>query len=124
SSTNGRTTSWPGKFSRGGSKIRSFQKRTSPLRPKCSNRSGWPILPMSSTPRLLPRSEEHTSELQSLRHLVCRLLLEKKKSSNPCFPKHSPTLCPFPLQKTSLAALYLRSPSRPRPISLPKLTLC
>src|SRR5262245_62360058 len=25
-----------------------------------------------------PRSEEHTSELQSLRHLVCRLLLEKK----------------------------------------------
>src|SRR5262245_62717128 len=34
--------------------------------------------------RLLPaagfwRSEEHTSELQSLRHLVCRLLLEKKK---------------------------------------------
>src|SRR5205814_9252380 len=27
------------------------------------------------------RSEEHTSELQSLRHLVCRLLLEKKKST-------------------------------------------
>src|SRR5437899_8880913 len=27
----------------------------------------------------VPRSEEHTSELQSLRHLVCRLLLEKKK---------------------------------------------
>src|ERR1035441_10825446 len=28
------------------------------------------------------RSEEHTSELQSLRHLVCRLLLEKKIISN------------------------------------------
>src|ERR1035438_5297947 len=28
------------------------------------------------------RSEEHTSELQSLRHLVCRLLLEKKKKKN------------------------------------------
>src|SRR5262245_64571328 len=28
------------------------------------------------------RSEEHTSELQSLRHLVCRLLLEKKKKNN------------------------------------------
>src|ERR1035441_8424273 len=27
------------------------------------------------------RSEEHTSELQSLRHLVCRLLLEKKRQS-------------------------------------------
>src|SRR5690348_17474561 len=30
--------------------------------------------------RPLPRSEEHTSELQSPVHLVCRLLLEKKKS--------------------------------------------
>src|SRR5437899_5189019 len=28
------------------------------------------------------RWEEHTSELQSLRHLVCRLLLEKKKQKN------------------------------------------
>src|SRR5262245_65175761 len=31
--------------------------------------------------RVAPRSEEHTSELQSLRHLVCRLLLEKKKKT-------------------------------------------
>src|SRR5947199_1178799 len=30
-------------------------------------------------PTRILRSEEHTSELQSLRHLVCRLLLEKKK---------------------------------------------
>src|SRR5258705_4505836 len=30
--------------------------------------------------RELDRSEEHTSELQSLRHLVCRLLLEKNKT--------------------------------------------
>src|SRR5258705_7546659 len=30
---------------------------------------------------LAVRSEEHTSELQSLRHLVCRLLLEKKKTT-------------------------------------------
>src|SRR5205814_8577833 len=30
----------------------------------------------------IARSEEHTSELQSLRHLVCRLLLEKKKNQN------------------------------------------
>src|SRR5262245_57163738 len=30
---------------------------------------------------ILKRSEEHTSELQSLRHLVCRLLLEKKKKN-------------------------------------------
>src|SRR2546425_3925804 len=30
------------------------------------------------------RSEEHTSELQSLAYLVCRLLLEKKKKINKC----------------------------------------
>src|SRR5258705_6439727 len=34
------------------------------------------------------RSEEHTSELQSLRHLVCRLLLEKKKNNT----QYSPAL--------------------------------
>src|SRR3989441_2405708 len=33
--------------------------------------------------RRMWRSEEHTSELQSLAYLVCRLLLEKKKSINP-----------------------------------------
>src|SRR2546430_11207728 len=32
--------------------------------------------------RVLPRSEEHTSELQSQSNLVCRLLLEKKNNSN------------------------------------------
>src|SRR5262245_64730597 len=35
--------------------------------------------------RPMLRSEEHTSELQSLRHLVCRLLLEKKKYHASCF---------------------------------------
>src|SRR2546422_2359841 len=34
-------------------------------------------------PELLMRSEEHTSELQSRLHLVCRLLLEKKKQKHP-----------------------------------------
>src|SRR3989449_8577511 len=34
---------------------------------------------VSQRRRLLERSEEHTSELQSRLHLVCRLLLEKKK---------------------------------------------
>src|SRR2546429_3677737 len=32
----------------------------------------------------IARSEEHTSELQSRLHLVCRLLLEKKKKSEKC----------------------------------------
>src|ERR1035441_10977547 len=42
------------------------------------------------------RSEEHTSELQSLRHLVCRLLLEKKKNNtlqtNNTYPSLVPVL--------------------------------
>src|SRR5438045_7343836 len=38
-----------------------------------------PGLSCEEAPRqIIARSEEHTSELQSLRHLVCRLLLEKK----------------------------------------------
>src|SRR5262245_64513914 len=38
--------------------------------------------PRCSGPGSPTRSEEHTSELQSLRHLVCRLLLEKKKTTH------------------------------------------
>src|SRR5262245_50112750 len=39
----------------------------------------------------IPRSEEHTSELQSLRHLVCRLLLEKKKNTQRNSPRYRET---------------------------------
>src|SRR2546425_7651632 len=39
-------------------------------------------VPALAHPRRLGRSEEHTSELQSLAYLVCRLLLEKKKTDN------------------------------------------
>src|SRR5437870_7296170 len=47
------------------------------------------------------RSEEHTSELQSRGHLVCRLLLEKKKTPTPPPPHtlnttHSPPHTPHP----------------------------
>src|SRR5437899_7002574 len=41
-----------------------------------------PVNPSQSEAGTKIRSEEHTSELQSLRHLVCRLLLEKKKYLN------------------------------------------
>src|SRR5262245_65253955 len=62
-----------------------------------SGMSGQRVSPVTARQRIVPalmwgaaggiepelncavRSEEHTSELQSLRHLVCRLLLEKKK---------------------------------------------
>src|SRR3712207_8472897 len=36
-------------------------------------------------PATSPRSEEHTSELQSRQYLVCRLLLEKKQTTTPLF---------------------------------------
>src|ERR1019366_2504403 len=41
----------------------------------------------SDAPSALRRSEEHTSELQSLTNLVCRLLLEKKKAPHTVEPK-------------------------------------
>src|SRR5689334_24122066 len=41
-----------------------------------------PSAPMRMTGMGASRSEEHTSELQSQFHLVCRLLLEKKKKNN------------------------------------------
>src|ERR1035441_10065826 len=50
---------------------------------------GWPAI--------VTRSEEHTSELQSLRHLVCRLLLEKKQkyTTHACGGQsgHAPSDC-------------------------------
>src|SRR2546422_2019611 len=47
--------------------------------------SGWSVAPqfaLTEWATLEVRSEEHTSELQSRLHLVCRLLLEKKKIEN------------------------------------------
>src|SRR3712207_8976312 len=44
-------------------------------------------------PVIPERSEEHTSELQSRQYLVCRLLLEKKKTSKDARPSSTPH-CP------------------------------
>src|SRR5258705_12586779 len=68
-----------------------FRSRLGPRRQAARRRASSPIpsSPITSRSLLVPRdradrntrrkrSEEHTSELQSLRHLVCRLLLEKK----------------------------------------------
>src|SRR3712207_7990489 len=41
---------------------------------------GDALVDLRPDPRLVRRSEEHTSELQSRQYLVCRLLLEKKKT--------------------------------------------
>src|SRR2546425_4123993 len=54
--------------------------------PRCT-RSVWRAAPATARAagrRCRWRSEEHTSELQSLAYLVCRLLLEKKKKTHMC----------------------------------------
>src|SRR5438876_8858807 len=47
---------------------------------RCEVATGWPEPCVRGDQPELERSEEHTSELQSPVHLVCRLLLEKKKN--------------------------------------------
>src|SRR2546422_2078056 len=49
----------------------------------CLGESAVPAMCAGHTAWQRPRSEEHTSELQSRLHLVCRLLLEKKKTEDP-----------------------------------------
>src|ERR1035438_10714722 len=62
--------------------------------------SGKPVAasPYVAGARWRCRSEEHTSELQSLRHLVCRLLLEKKKQNK---TKHQESTLRGPQQSCS-----------------------
>src|SRR5258705_6941707 len=57
------------------------------------------------------RSEEHTSELQSLRHLVCRLLLEKKKKTH---KRGTEGENPLPLRTPSLPTVWVLSSRRMR----------
>src|SRR5437870_10932124 len=56
------------------------QRQVHPRRRRATARMD---LTLTSTRGSMVRSEEHTSELQSRGHLVCRLLLEKKKKSSP-----------------------------------------
>src|SRR2546428_6465350 len=52
------------------------------------------------------RSEEHTSELQSRSDLVCRLLLEKKKTTHVSFPVSIPYFCMQSFVLSSRATRY------------------
>src|SRR2546422_1847983 len=56
--------------------------------PAVGGERGVPCRRLGGTP-VVGRSEEHTSELQSRLHLVCRLLLEKKKKRT----DNVPTMC-------------------------------
>src|SRR2546430_11990140 len=60
------------------------------------------------------RSEEHTSELQSQSNLVCRLLLEKKKSTISPTPLEARAACRTPHTAPATAAASA-SPSRHHP---------
>src|SRR2546423_11576972 len=63
----------------GGKRLR-FTNRAQPF----GNRGTVRLVPSRDRHRQLrPRSEEHTSELQSLAYLVCRLLLEKNNTLSP-----------------------------------------
>src|SRR6267143_3408352 len=63
--------------------------------PSARHSSACPLTPVPATPKSprqrTRRSEEHTSELQSQFHLVCRLLLEKKKTKKYKNRKHHKT---------------------------------
>src|SRR2546429_3545792 len=61
---------------------------------RCKSSKGYPLGSIALL-NLFKRSEEHTSELQSRLHLVCRLLLEKKKHST------ASTTTPSPRQSRS-----------------------
>src|SRR2546429_7238117 len=60
-----------------------FRSRVANSRHSLRNSAGGtlPLPPSSFSTCVSMRSEEHTSELQSRLHLVCRLLLEKKKKN-------------------------------------------
>src|SRR5687768_18265992 len=62
---------------------RSRRAPTSPRSTTTSPRGSRRMIPSTRTTSGSGRSEEHTSELQSRLHLVCRLLLEKKKNVLP-----------------------------------------
>src|SRR2546425_6350863 len=53
--------------------------------PSTKRISAWTQVPFIQAEMRFVRSEEHTSELQSLAYLVCRLLLEKKKKKQVFF---------------------------------------
>src|SRR2546430_7275259 len=67
--------------------LRGGQRITSPNLDDCQHIRG--ATRRRAAARLLSRSEEHTSELQSQSNLVCRLLLEKKKKHYIIHSAHS-----------------------------------
>src|SRR2546429_440039 len=63
-------------------RFRVASRRYSPTEGPCFRLGAWASMVRTKSSCWARRSEEHTSELQSRLHLVCRLLLEKKKERN------------------------------------------
>src|SRR5947199_1865261 len=72
--------------------------------------TSWAIQILGTRTMPVARSEEHTSELQSLRHLVCSLLLEKPNGVTVCL-----LVVPLPTPPPQLA--IRRRPARAAPRS-------
>src|SRR3989442_3867761 len=69
---------------RAGARKTASHTRTLRIREYPARNAATAPVPTAAPPNSV-RSEEHTSELQSRPHLVCRLLLEKKKNSTPVY---------------------------------------
>src|SRR5258705_5878229 len=78
-----------------------------PAAGKCRcNHDNYFLFEEIAAKRWVHRSEEHTSELQSLRHLVCRLLLEKKKKRTIQIIMYTGTVYSHDCIKRSLTDVY------------------
>src|SRR2546429_2963661 len=74
---------------------------------RTSIRTGVFAVPIRRASLSEPRSEEHTSELQSRLHLVCRLLLEKKKKNKSEFERTTLNILQTTLQYNPI--IYLQT---------------
>src|SRR5258708_25505071 len=84
-----------------------FRSNTSLGMPRSSTAATAPSRPRGTTSITdsgMDRSEEHTSELQSPDHLVCRLLLEKKNNFTPCYHCTLHLLCSASPTRTTRAS--------------------
>src|SRR5262245_63136200 len=98
-----------------------------PCRARSQASQPWSAIPpptRAATPASVrgKRSEEHTSELQSLRHLVCRLLLEKKKkkkeATSSITQKQYVKACTSSLRRACISTLMQHSLPDPLPAAL------
>src|SRR5947208_11106032 len=92
---------WPPSAAAAVAHVMPAARATSAIAQQRSSR--WALRP-GNLMYTIPRSEEHTSELQSPDHLVCRLLLEKKKKQEQ--PNHKTGVTPQPTRSSAEPRSY------------------